>query len=138
VKKKVLFTLMALSLMFAPAVMLAAPAAAGPTEVDIDIKPGSFPNSINLNSKGVIPVAILTTAVFDATDVDPTTVLFAGAEPVRWAVEDVDGDGDLDLVLHFKTQETIWTVGATEATLTGETYAGVPFSVVDSVRTVPS
>ncbi len=28
-------------------------------EITIDIKPGSDPNSINLNSKGVIPVAIL-------------------------------------------------------------------------------
>lgn len=39
--------------------------------VDIDIKPGSDPNSINLKSKGVIPVAILTTDDFDAADVAP-------------------------------------------------------------------
>ena len=37
------------------------------TTVTIDIKPGSFPNRINLRSKGVIPVAVLTTATFDAT-----------------------------------------------------------------------
>jgi len=35
--------------------------------VAIDIKPGSDPNAINPNSKGVIPVAILTTPEFDAT-----------------------------------------------------------------------
>ena len=29
------------------------------TSVDIDVKPGSFPNSINLSSGGVVPVAIL-------------------------------------------------------------------------------
>ena len=33
--------------------------------VGIDIKPGSFPNSINLKGKGVIPVAILSTTTFD-------------------------------------------------------------------------
>lgn len=32
-----------------------------PESVTIDIKPGSDPNSINLRSKGVIPVAILST-----------------------------------------------------------------------------
>jgi len=30
-----------------------------PLEVGIDIKPGSFPNSINLKSKGVIPVVLV-------------------------------------------------------------------------------
>jgi len=46
------------------------------TPVAIDIKPGSDPNSINLKSKGVIPVAILTTVDFDATTVDPGLVKF--------------------------------------------------------------
>jgi len=104
------------------------------TSVDIDIKPGSDPNSINLKSKGIIPVAILTTDVFDATEVDPTTVLFAGAAPIRWAVEDVDYDGDLDLVLHFKTQETGIAAGDAEATLTGELFDGTPIEGIDSVR----
>jgi hypothetical protein len=105
--------------------------------VDIDIKPGSFPNSINLKSKGVIPVAILTTETFDATTVDPTSVEFTGALPLRWAVEDVDGDGDLDLIIHFKTQETGIAAGDTGATLTGATFGGVPIVGTDSVRTVP-
>ena len=72
----------------------------------IDIKPGSCPNSININSNGVIPVAILTTPCFDAAGVDPETVVFSGASPVHYALEDVDGDGDTDLILHFRTQDT--------------------------------
>jgi len=136
--KKVLFVCLAMALMVSPAVMLAAPVAANGA-VDIDIKPGSDPNSINLKSKGVIPVAILTTDVFDATEVDPTTVLFAGAAPAHKDahIEDVDDDGDLDLVLHFRTQETGIAAGDIEATLTGQTFDGIPFSAVDSVRTVP-
>ncbi len=47
--------------------------------VDIDIKPGGDPNSINLNSRGVIPVAILSTETFDATTLDPSTIVFEGA-----------------------------------------------------------
>jgi len=42
--------------------------------VEIDIKPGSYPNSINLDSGRVVPVAILTTPDFDASIVDPGTV----------------------------------------------------------------
>jgi hypothetical protein len=44
--------------------------------VALDTKPRSFPNAINPNSNGVIPVAILTTDAFDATTVDPLSVEF--------------------------------------------------------------
>ena len=107
-------------------------------EVTIDIKPGSDPNSINLKSKGVVPVAILTTEDFDASDVDPTTVVFAGATPVRWASCDVDGDGDMDLLLHFKTQELReLDAFSTEATLIGATLGGTAIQGTDSVNIVP-
>ena len=33
--------------------------------VNIDIKPGGYPNSINLKNKGNVPVAILSNANFD-------------------------------------------------------------------------
>jgi len=106
--------------------------------VTIDIKPGSDPNSINPRSKGVIPVAILTTETFDASTVDPTTVQFGpnGAAPVHAALEDVDGDTDLDLILHFRTQETGIACGDTEAVLTGETTGGQAIQGSDSVNTV--
>ncbi len=106
--------------------------------VEIDIKPGSFPNSINLKSKGVVPVAILTTDEFDALAVDPTTVAFGpGAVPAcDGHVEDMDGDGDLDLVLHFEIQESGLAFGDTDATLTGETFDGIPIEGTDSVKIV--
>lgn len=50
-----------------------------PMPISIDIKPATFPNSINPQSKGKVPVAILTTDSFDATAVDPTTVLFGAS-----------------------------------------------------------
>jgi len=109
------------------------------TEVDIDIKPGSYPNSINVNKKGVTPVAILTTDAFDATTVDPVTVLFGPdkAAPLRWAFEDVDRDGDIDMILHFRTRETGIEAGAHEACLIGLTMDGTCILGCDSVRTVP-
>src|SRR5262249_17351842 len=114
--------------------------AAAPIAVQLDIKPGEFPNSINPQSKGVIPVAILTTATFDATTVDPPTVLFGAtgteAAPVHSALQDVDGDGDTDLLLHFRTQATGLRCGDTSASLTGETVSGEAIAGSDAIRTV--
>src|SRR5262249_38028686 len=89
----------------------------------IDIKPASLQNSINPRSKGGIPVAILTSGTFDATTVDATTVRFGKtgteARSVHSALEDVDLDGDVDLILHFNTQATGIQCGDTSASLTG-------------------
>ncbi len=110
-------------------------------QVEIDIKPGSYPNAINPNSRSVIPVAILTTNTFDASDVNPGTVKFGQmgteASPIRWAMEDVDGDSDLDMILHFRTQDTEITMGDTEAKLTGKTWEDIPIEGADSIITVP-
>jgi ELWxxDGT repeat protein len=116
--------------------------------VDIDIKPGVSPNDINLRSKGkLVPVAIHTTTGFNASTVDPSTVEFAGAAPVKWGMVDVPevwnsrmrkyiGDGDIDLLLYFRTEELQLTSASTEATLTGETLGGVPIQGTGSVRIV--
>lgn len=113
-------------------------AASAPSfSVTIDIKPGSDPNSINLGSQGVVPVAVLTTDGFDTSNVDRASVVFAGAAPLRWAVEDVDADGDLDLIFHFKTQELELDADSTEATLTGQLLNGMTIEGTDSVNIVP-
>ena len=111
-----------------------------PLPISIDIKPATFPNSVNPQSNGKIPVAILTTDSFDATAVDPTTVLFGAtgieAAPVQSAAEDVDGDGDIDLVFHFVTQETGITCGNASASLTGTLFSGVRIKGSDAIETV--
>lgn len=108
--------------------------------VDLDIKPNKEPNPINLRSRDVIPVAILTTESFDATMVDPLTVEFGpdGAFEAhgRGHIKDVDGDSDLDLVLHFAVQETGISCGDTSASLTGETFGGEAIEGSDSIKTV--
>jgi hypothetical protein len=106
-------------------------------EVTLDIKPSSYPNSINLKSRGKIPVAILTTDDFDAYDVDPQTCVFAGAEPLRWNMEDIDHDGDHDMLFHFMTQELELTNESIEATMECETYGGMQITGADSVNIVP-
>ena len=109
-------------------------------QVPIDIKPDSFPNVVNPRSEGVIAVAILTTNDFDATTVDPLSIKFGPNEAVAALdashTEDVNGDGRLDLVLHFNVQDTGITCGDTAVVLTGTTLDGQPFSSFDSIQTV--
>lgn len=114
------------------------------TPVNIDIKPGSFPNSINLGSRGVVPVAIISTTAFDARTVDPITVTLAGAQvrlrgngTAMASFEDIDGDGLLDLVVHVSTQALQLSGGDIEAILEGQTFGGTRIRGVDSVRIVP-
>jgi len=107
----------------------------------IDIKPGSDPNSINPRKKGVIPVAVLGSVDFDATQVDVTTVEFGpdGATPAHDGhVEDVNTDGFADFVVHFEVRDTGIVCGDTDATLAGETSgsSGSPFTGTDAVKTV--
>ena len=73
-----------------------------------------------MKGKGVLPVAILGTDFFDVTMVDPTTVTLAGVPADQWAFEDVsssgdcsalEGDGYLDLVLHFDIQSVVAALG---------------------------
>jgi hypothetical protein len=108
--------------------------------VMIDIKPGSPDNPINPQSNGVIPVAILTTETFDATTVDSLSVRFGpkGAKEAhtKGHIEDVNHDGEPDLVLHFKSQVTGITCEETSASLTGETFDGDPIQGSDSIKTV--
>ncbi len=114
--------------------------------VDIDIKPGSYPNSINLGSQGVIPIAIFSSDTFDATQVNPETVALAGAGvAVRGKgskylshEEDVDGDDLLDLVVQVETQNL--DPGEVQdgfAFVTGLTYDDQAIEGMDEITIVP-
>ncbi len=105
--------------------LAAAPAA---LHVAIDIKPAGCPNPFNVGAMGVLPVAILGTASFDVTTVDPTSVRLKGVPALRSALEDVatpytgplvnatsrtsaGPDGFTDLVLHFDDQAVSAALG---------------------------
>jgi hypothetical protein len=102
--------------------------------LDLDIKPGSCPNSYNPKSNGVLPVAVLGTESFDVTTIDLATLQLTRADGVGGSVaplmgppgpgigyEDVAtpfegevcechtamGDGFMDLTLKFKTQNVV-------------------------------
>lgn len=124
---------------------------APPPPIVIDIKPGSFPNSINPDQKGTTPVAILSTEEFIAPElVDPSTLTFGRigdeaslayrgknkAKP-QCSAEDVNGDGLPDLVAHFVTALAGFEDGDEFGYLKGVLYDGTEFMACDSVRIVP-
>jgi hypothetical protein len=112
--------------------------------VEIDVKPGSDANTINLGANGVVPVAILSSATFDASTVDPASVTLASA-PVRLkgnglpqaSLQDVNGDGLPDLIVQVSTAALALSSSDTEAVLEGKTYDGTPIRGTGSVRIVP-
>jgi hypothetical protein len=92
----------------------------------VDIKPKDDQNKINLCQKKPFPVAILSSATFDApAEVDPDTVTLAdasvkrvGKDKLPWTdTKDVNGDGFADLTVKILTEELALESGDTEAEL---------------------
>lgn len=120
-------------------------AATAPIRVTVDVKPASADNVIPLQSNGVVPVAILSTASFNAWDIDPTSVCFGDTEaPAERAcvarqpqghLEDVNRDGRLDLLLLYDVARTGIDRGDTQACLTGKTRSGTAIEGCDRILT---
>ena len=115
--------------------------------VEIDIKPGSYPNAINLGSNGLIPVAILSSDEFHAATVDPETVELSGltvaakgkGDKYLAHEEDVNEDGLTDMVVQVATDNfEPSSLQDGYAVLTGETFGGILIEGVDEITIVPA
>lgn len=120
---------------------VAAPPPAGAADVRIDVLPGNPVNPVNAAARGLLPVALLSSAGFDAARVDPASVTLEGAPVARagrfrfHAVRrDVDGDRRADLVLWFEVPALRLSPGTTSVTLRGTAPNGASFSGTDRVR----
>jgi hypothetical protein len=108
-------------------------------ELNIDIKPGSYPNCFNSKGHGVIPVAILGSEEFDVTIIDPFSVELDG-QPVRvkgksgkaGSYEDVNDDGFVDLIVQIE-DEDVYSPEDTIGTISAYSYDGVYFTGQDSI-----
>jgi hypothetical protein len=111
-------------------------------DVKIDIRPDSEKNPIKPGSRGVVPVVLYGAAGFDVTEIDASTLAFGpGGAGVAHRngphLEDVDADGDLDLVLHHRIASTGIDMGDVAACLRGETLDGLAFEGCDAVTPQP-
>ncbi len=112
----------------------------------IDVLPERYPNRINLAERDRISVAVLSLAAtandvaFDATAIDSSSIRFGAlgfeAAPVSHRLQDADGDGDTDLLLHFRIDETGIRCSTKSALLSGFTTAGRAVQGSDSVRPI--
>jgi len=90
-----------------------------------------------------VPVAILSTASFDATEVDPYTVTLSSA-PVKLrgkgtpmcSSQDVNMDGIMDMIVHVDTSALALSATDTVAVLEGKTLGGKSIRGRDMVRIV--
>ncbi|MEK9150590.1 MAG: NlpC/P60 family protein [Patescibacteria group bacterium] len=113
--------------------------------VSIDIKPDSYPNSINLGSNGVVPVSIFGSATFfDVRQIDPVTIKLANAsvklngngQPMV-SYSDVNGDGFTDITVKVLAETLELTEDDVNANLEGRLFDGTIIKGADSVRIIP-
>jgi hypothetical protein len=137
-----------------------------PIGVEIDIKPGSCPNLLDMSSEprdaiskkdGVLPVAVLGSETLDVTEIDLVSLHLEDVAPLSCDVRDVatpagDGedcvwptprrDGWDDLLLYFRRTEVADSLGPAhdgdilELTLTGLLNDGTPVRGTDCVTIV--
>jgi hypothetical protein len=89
-------------------------------DVIVDIRPGSDPNWISIDPKGLLPVAILGTLDYDVTAIDVSTLSIVGEEVTPLGSSFSEGvDGYLDLRLKFSNEAVSNALGDL---LPGQTY----------------
>jgi Tol biopolymer transport system component len=115
-------------------------------DVQIDIRPLTDFNFINLNSNGVLPVVFFTDEVIDAASIDPVSITMAGhdfgglikmrgrrnPQPAAWLL-DVDQDGDDDLLVLLEIENLTLEPTDTICVLGALTYDGLVVQGQDNV-----
>jgi hypothetical protein len=111
--------------------------------VAIDIMPEQYPNYLDLNSKGLVNVAMFGSSSFNIYDVDQSSLLFNGLsvfviskDKIKCFEDDINSDEYVDLICQFRTHPSAWGINVTEATLTGELLDGSLFEGTDTIHIV--
>jgi len=101
------------------------PDAVEPETLTVQIR---IPGTFKIGARGSFPVAILSSATFDATKIDPQSIVVEDAHiqvkgkgaPLA-SFEDVNKDGRLDLVVHVPRENMTLAAGDNQVVLTGKT-----------------
>jgi hypothetical protein len=112
--------------------------------VQVDIKPGSYPNCFNINGNGVVPIAVLGSQTLNVGDINSTSLNFNGLQvrvkpnnQNQCSIKDVNTDGVPDLVCQFQDSAAGWVAGSTAGSVTGLLNDGTAIRGTDSICIVP-
>jgi hypothetical protein len=110
----------------------------GMSTVPMDVKPGSEEYPANVGASGKLPIALLSSGALDATKIDTTTLRLGpnASRPVEHGVheEDVNGDGRLDLMMQFMSQDVGLQSGMTSLCMRGVLPDARAFTSCDRIR----
>lgn len=105
--------------------------------VGADVIPGNSKNKLNLEKEGKLKVALLSSASFDATDVDGATGEIGGVAALDYDIRDVNHDGLDDIVFRFDVTDLrnggALTASSTALTVRAFTTDGTCVEGTDSV-----
>ena len=107
-----------------------------PRVVNIDVLPGDSANVVFPNQTGNLPVAVLSSADFNASTVDPDSLRFGLGEATRTGdveISDVDGQFGNDTTVRFRVQDSGIFCNDTEVSVYGETLEGLPITGTGSI-----
>jgi hypothetical protein len=106
-------------------------------QVPIDVKPGDTPTTIEKDRGGHLPVAILSTAQFDALTVDPSTIRVGPtgteAEPARTTQGDVNDDKRVDLQVLVRVRDLGIACNTKAIRVTAKTISGAAIEGSEAV-----
>jgi hypothetical protein len=107
----------------------------------IDIKPGSATNPVNPKSKGNLPVVVFGSPGLDVYQIDVAGLRLGvtGVEAAphkNYSFQDVNSDGEMDLVLRFRIPATGMSCTTSQLLMTGALLSGQALAGGDSVTPV--
>jgi hypothetical protein len=98
--------------------------------LQVEVNPGDPCNEVPILSKGVLPVVVYSDRDLNADLLDAAGVRFGPGEALeahrKTHREDVDGDGDMDLMFHFRISDTGIECGDPAVSLKGLLVDGTP------------
>jgi len=102
----------------------------------MDVLPGDSANVVYPNQSGKLPVAVLSSATFDAVQVDPATLRFGAGQATPTdppVINNVDGQHGADTTVSFQVAASGIVCNDTDVILSGETYSGEHFIAEDMI-----